>query len=110
MKNKKSSGKDEISHEQLIMGAEILAIPLTRIINASILEGKFPEDWKEGVITPVLKKGCPTDKNNYRPVSCLSLISKVLEKVVCNQITNYMEANNLLPKNQPGFREGYLLY
>ena len=86
LKYKKSSGRDEITQEQLKLGAEVLAIPLTRIINNSIAEGKFPEIWKVGVVTPVLKKGNPFDKNNYRPVSCLSVLSKVLEKIVCDQI------------------------
>ena len=104
MKNKKSSGLDEITQEQLKAGAEILAIPLTRIINASIEQGKFPDDWKEGIVTPILKKGATTDKKNYRPVTCLSVLSKVMEKVICDQITKYMETNNLLPPNQHGFR------
>ena len=56
MKNKKSSGLDELTQEQLKSGADILAIPLTRIINASIEQGTFPESWKESVVTPVLKK------------------------------------------------------
>ena len=106
MKNKKSAGRDEITQEQMIMGAEVLAIPLTRIINASITEGKFPDIWKSAVVTPVLKKGSSKDKTNYRPVSCLSVLSKVLEKIVCTQITKFMEDNNLLPQNQHGFREG----
>ena len=88
------------------MGAEVLAIPLTRIINFSVEEGVFPEIWKVGVVTPVLKKGSPLEKSNYRPVSCLSVLSKVLEKIVCDQITNYMEKNKLLPQNQHGFRAG----
>ena len=106
LKNKKSSGRDEVTQEQLKLGAEVLAIPLTRIINKSIEEGIFPEIWKVGVVTPVLKKGNPFDKNNYRPVSCLSVLSKVLEKIVCVQVTDYMEKNDLLPPNQHGFRTG----
>ena len=61
--------------------------PVTRIINSSIEQGKFPESWKEGVVTPVLKKGSATDKKNYRPITCLSVLSKVLEKIICDQIT-----------------------
>ena len=106
MKSKKSSGLDELTQAQMILGADILAIPLTRIINTSITEAKFPDMWKEGVVTPVLKKGSPKDKMNYRPVTCLSVLSKVLEKVVCLQITKYMESHNLLPSNQHGFRAG----
>ena len=97
---------NELTQEQLKSGADILAIPLTRIINASIEQGTFPESWKEGVVTPVLKKGATTDKKNYRPVTCLSVLSKVLEKIICDQITKFMEKNKLLPPNQHGFREG----
>ena len=51
----------------------------------------FPESWKEAVVTPILKKGSAHDKTNYRPVSCLMVLSKVLEKVVCEQITNFIQ-------------------
>ena len=64
LRNKKSSGRDEVTQEQLKMGAEVLSIPLTRIINNSIEEGVFPEIWKTGVVTPVLKKGSPLEKSN----------------------------------------------
>ena len=63
LRNKKSSGRDEVTQEQLKMGAEVLSIPLTRIINNSI-EGVFPEIWKIGVVTPVLKKGSTLEKSN----------------------------------------------
>jgi hypothetical protein len=56
MKSKNSSGLDGLTQKQMIAGAEILAVPLTRIINTSIKEGIFPTKWKEGVVTPVLKK------------------------------------------------------
>ena len=105
MKKKKSSGKDGLSQECLLLGKEVLVAPITRLINSSIAAGKFPEDWKEAVVTPLLKKGAKDDKTNYRPVSCLPAVSKVLEKVVCKQITKFMEDNKLLPSNQHGFRE-----
>ena len=75
------------------MGKEVLAAPITRIINSSITSGVFPEVWKNAVVTPILKKDLQriklisvqgTTKTNYRPVSCLAAASKVLEKVVCN--------------------------
>ena len=106
MKKKKSKGPDGISQELLLLGKDMLVIPLTRIINSSINEGKFPDCWKEATVTPILKKGATTDKTNYRPVSCLNTASKVLEKVICNQLTKFMEVNGLLPNNQHGFREG----
>ena len=105
LKMKRSAGADNLTQEQLKLGSKELVNPLAKIINQSITEGKFPKDWKKAVITPVLKKGCVKDKNNYRPVSCLMVLSKVLERIVCTQITEYMEKNDLLPENQHGFRE-----
>ena len=104
LKKKKSSGIDGLSQEHLILGATKLLTPLATIINQSILEGEFPNGWKEALVTPVLKKGCNTKLGNYRPVSCLPAASKLLEIVVCDQLSKYLELNNLLPENQHGFR------
>jgi hypothetical protein len=104
LKKKKSSGSDGLTQEQLVLGAKTISVPLTRIINSSISSGIFPEEWKEAIITPVLKKGDPTKKENYRPVSCLPVAAKVLEKIVNDQVSHFMETNNLLPQNQHGFR------
>ena len=49
------------------------------------------ESWKEAVVIPILKKGSPNEKTNYRPVGCLNTTSKVLEKIVCIQLTKYIE-------------------
>jgi Reverse transcriptase (RNA-dependent DNA polymerase) len=57
------------------------------------------------VVTPVLKKGDPALKENYRPVSCLPAASKLLEQIVCDQTKKYLEENKLLPNRQHGFRE-----
>ena len=88
----------------LAAGANTLSKPLTKIFNKSIIEGVFPKAWKEAIVTPVLKKGDKSVKENYRPVSCLPAAAKLLELLVCNQTTDYMESNGLLPKNQHGFR------
>ena len=55
-------------------------------------------------MTPVLKKGSQDDLSNYRPVSCLPAASKLLERIICDQLSIYFEENELLPKNQHGFR------
>ena len=105
MSKKKSKGPDGVTQELLLLGKETLVTPLTWLINSSISSGTFPETWKEATVVPILKKGAATDKANYRPVSCLCSASKVLEKVVCNQFTKFLENNKLLPNNQHGFRE-----
>ena len=87
MAKKKSKGKDGIPQDCLLLGAEVLAKPLSEIINASVESGIFPDLWKEAIVVPILKKGDPKDPKNYRPVSCLSAASKILEKAVCDQLT-----------------------
>ena len=64
MKKKRSSGTDGITQECLLTGVDVLAIPITHIINTSIKTGTFPEHWKEAVVVPILKKGSQTDINN----------------------------------------------
>jgi len=104
MKKKKSKGNDGIPQDCLLLGQEVLTGPLTEIINASITSGIFPDQWKEAIVVPILKKGDPKETKNYRPVSCLPAASKVLEKVVCEQLTRFAEVHKLLPNNQHGFR------
>ena len=84
MKKKKSAGLDRIGQDLLLLESEIIAIPLTRLINNSIESGIFPTEWKKAIVTPILKKGDQKDKRNYRPVSCLATASKVLEKSFAN--------------------------
>ena len=106
MKSKKSAGVDGISQKILVQGAPSLASCLTEIFNSSIEEGVFPQNWKEALVTPVLKKGDPKLVENYRPVSCLPAASKVLEIIICDQTTRFVEDNNILPPSQHGFRSG----
>ena len=87
MKKKKSSGTDGLSQEHLVLGKENLIPPLTKIFNKSIDGGEFPAQWKDALVSPVLKKGNPELQENYQPVSCLPSASKLLEMVVyrCNE-------------------------
>ena len=105
MKKKKSSGCDGLSQEHLAAGAPTLTDILVKIFNQSINEAKFPEAWKEAVVTPVLKKGDKSLIDNYRPVSNLPAAAKLLELVICEQTSSYMEENHILPKSQHGFRQ-----
>ena len=105
MKNKTSSGIDFISPKIVKASSEMIAIPLTYIINNSIHEGLFPDPWKIAKVIPIFKKkGSPLEKENYRPVSNLKSVSKVIELIVNKQVLNFFEANNLLPESQHGFR------
>ncbi len=82
---------------------------LTHIVNTSLHTGGFPSASKQARITPLLKKRTlnPTLLGNYRPVSLLPFIAKTLERVVFNQVTAFLTQNNLLDRNQSGFRSGH---
>ncbi len=82
---------------------------LTHIVNTSLHTGIFTSAFKQARITPLLKKPTlnPTLLGNYRPVSLLPFIAKTLERVVFNQVTIFLTQNNLLDRNQSGFRSGH---
>ena len=104
LKPKKSHGYDGINSEILELGAEVLAVPLTYIINHSIVTGKYPSNWKLSKIVPLHKKGDKKILKNYRPVSLLSVPGMILERVVAMQIEEHFDKNNLLGNFQIGFR------
>ena len=62
---------------------------------------------KKAKITPIYKKKTKTDAGNYRPVSILNIISKIIEKIACEQLTGYLDSNNLLYELQSGFRSSF---
>jgi len=78
----------------------------TGMINISLTKGIFPNCHKHAIVTPLLKKPGldSSDLNNFRPVSNLSFVSKIIERVVSLQLRNYLNVNNLLPLNQSGYR------
>ena len=83
-----------------------LCVPL-KIIFDNILEtGIFPDQWKEANVTPVHKKNDKQIISNYRPISLLPVLSKVFERIIFKNLYNYLIFNNLITKNQSGFRPG----
>ena len=105
LKSKSSSGHDGLSSIQLkCISSNIIAI-LTHIINQSLCTGIFPDSLKLAKISPIFKKGNPHLTDNYRPISLLPIISKVLEKVVFLQVYDYFVENKLLYDSQYGFRK-----
>ena len=108
MKPKKSSGHDELSNDLIKQLSGVLITPLTYIINEAITHGTFPKEWKKAKIVPLYKKkGDPEDCTNYRPISLLPTLSKVIEKIIEKQIRTYMDTNNYWSKTQFGFRAGH---
>jgi len=77
--------------------------------NSSISAGLLPSSQKKAVVTPAIKKrGLDSEvMNNYRPISNLSFLSKIMEKIVSKQLLDYLNGHELLPKFQSGFRSGH---
>ena len=87
----------------------LISIPfeLLVLINNSIVNAIFPTDWKNGIITPIPKTGNLMDKTNWRPITILNSVGKLLEKVVHYQTSLYLTLNEILDDNQHGFRRNF---
>ena len=102
-----ATGLDEIPAKYLKDGSSVISKLLTHIINLSIPTGSIPDDLKMARIVPLYKKNSKTHVGNYRPISVLSVISNVFEKVVFMQLSDYLSENRLLYEFQSGFRSSY---
>ena len=105
VKTTKSMGHDGIPNKLLKDAADIIAPSLTYIFNASIMTGIFPNDFKVAIISPIHKSGCKTHCNNYRPISVLSAVAKILESLITKQLEIYLEENGVITEHQAGFRK-----
>ena len=107
MDENKAAGLDNLSGKFLRDGATILAKPLSEICNLSIKYSTFPNDCKIAKLKPLFKRGSKTDPKNYRPISLLPLISKIIEKIIHDQTQNFLDKNNVIYRYQSGFRKFY---
>jgi hypothetical protein len=84
-----------------------LAPAIAIIFNHSLHNAIFPHEWKLAIVRPYLKKPTldPAVLKNYRPVSNLSFLSKVLERLVCEQLHAYLQEHNMLPHYQSAYRK-----
>ena len=107
MKNK--SYKLDITPTTLLK--EILPASLhtvTQIVNLSLTNGDFNEEWNTAIVRPLLKKfGLGLIHINYRPVSNLCFLSKLLERCMLKQLMDHCNKNNLLPDFQSAYRKHY---
>ena len=103
-KPKLSAGIDSINNKIVKQCHEHLASIMTNIINHSIRTSTVPNIHKQALIKPLFKKGDDSVCGNYRPVSLLPSLSKILEKVVNKQLVHHLETKGLLTPNQFGFR------
>ncbi len=103
----KASGPDNINHRLLKNISTSVASPLSLLYNMSINCHEFPSQWKIGHIIPIYKKGEHCAPSNYRPISLLSCVGKLFERLVFKRMHNYFIDNKLLCKYQSGFMPGH---
>ena len=100
-----ATGEDTISARLLKDIKHTISPLLTKIINKGYEVNKFPNCMKKAEIKPIYKKGDENDIANYRPISILNTISKVIERAAADQMTTFLENNKLLSKNQHAYRK-----
>jgi len=106
LKADKSPGPDTIHPRLLKECAHELAYPLYILYRSSLDEGNIPQEWKDGHVTPIHKKGSRADVSNYRPVSLTSAVCKVMEKLLRKAFLDHMISNGFISDRQHGFVPG----
>ena len=108
LKSKHSFRVDGISSYFLKIAAPVISKSLDKIFNKSLLVGSFPEGWKTSKVAPIFKAGVKSEVGNYRPISVLSTVARVFERLVYDQLSYFMEQNKYLSQYQSEFRKFHL--
>ena len=95
LKTATSFGNDNISCYFLKLALPVIEKYLAFLFNSPIDTNQFPSNWKVARVTPIFKEGDKTNKSNYRPISVLSVISRVFEKLIANKLCQYFGDNDL---------------
>ena len=106
LRNSTNGGFLDIPTKLVKSCIDILAEKLSALFNRCILTGYFPKVLKIAEVIPVFKTGDRQGHKNYRPISLLSVLSKIFEKHLYNQLLFYLESNNILVEQQCRFRRG----
>ena len=103
----KPSGIPNVNNK--VLRDALLCVPfeLTTLLNNSLLSEYFPIQWKNGIITPIPKPGKSTLKSNWRPITILNTVGKLLEKIVHYQTSLYLQYHEILNENQHGFHRNF---
>lgn len=105
----KSCALDPIPTDIMKLFLSELAPFITKMCSASLIEGSLPVSQRHAIVIPRLKKSGtdPADVKNYRPISNLTYMSKVVERLVCHQLIAYLNQHGLLPSLQSAYRHGH---
>ena len=100
----KAPGPDKISPRILKETKHQISKPLSVLFNKSLTVGKVPSDWKCANVTPIFKKGDKSQPGNYRPISLTSVVCKLMETIIRDNMVKFIEDNNIMNNSQHGFR------
>ena len=100
----KATGLDNFQSKLLKIASPAISNSLAYIFNKSLQTGSIPDEWKSARVSAIFKKGTRTDPGNYRPISILPIVSKLLEKIVHSQLYKFCSENQILCLEQSGFR------
>lgn len=106
IKGGSAPGHDGINTNTVKYIRKYILDPLCYIYNLCIKNGIFPHQFKKAIICPIYKKGDSRLVNNYRPISLLSVFSKIFERCIKNRLVKYLDENKILSDLQFGFRSG----
>lgn len=107
LNGKKSTGPDGISNFLIKRLSSVFVVRLSKLFAACLEQEYFPRAWKSAKILPIFKKKDPTNPANYRPISLVSCLGKLLERILLRYLLDEMIEKQLLPKYQTGFRPGH---
>lgn len=107
IKGKSKGGPDNIPPQFFKQCINQLASPLAFIFNKCMDTNYIPPVWLQAYITPIFKKGDPTDPQNYRPIALTCTICKIMETVIKDQILDYLLSKKLISKHQHGFMRNH---
>ena len=99
-----SCGVDDISAFFVKLSINQAVSAITDIINLSFQTGTYPERWKQAIVIPIPKIDNPLTPSDYRPISLLSVLSKIIGKIASKQITQYLQLHRLLDEHQSAYR------
>ena len=103
----KAPGLDGLSSKLLKDGAKVLALPLCNLVNLSIKQSLFHDQCNIAKLQPLFKNGSKSYLKNYRPISLLPVVSKIIEKTIQIPTQEYLDKNGSLCKYQSGFRANF---
>ncbi|XP_061724268.1 uncharacterized protein LOC133530373 [Cydia pomonella] len=106
LSNGKAPGIDGIRVQDIKCIKKDFSIILAKFVNLCLSKCLYPNLLKKSLIRPIFKQGSHTNYSNYRPIAILSVINKIVEKIVVGQVSNFLEGNDILSPSQHGFRRG----